>query len=211
MQALLDRFPDRFLCQLRREATRFSTAACSPMSEVALLLVTGCRRLYTCSGRDLEGHAILIGGRQVLGLLPPGQAAALAAAVPSLTQLDATGRAAATWSVAFLRPNIAPTCCFRSTLHCRPGGHARLCGHARARGGRRRRGGALQPHPRGPPVRAAACGHHHGCGHHRHRQRVPLAGGWRLAARCSPLSPCVVRPQRCKPRPSHFSTRRRTW
>ncbi len=61
------------------------------MSAVALTLVTGCEAIYTCDGSNPDGQAILIGGRHVLGLLLPPQADALAAALPSLTQLDATG------------------------------------------------------------------------------------------------------------------------
>lgn len=62
------------------------------MSAVALTLVTGLRRVHTCTaGSGAEEHAILIGGHRVLGLLQAPQAAALAAALPSLTQLDAAG------------------------------------------------------------------------------------------------------------------------
>lgn len=59
----------------------------------ALTLVTGLQRVHTCtrSSTAEQLDAILIGGPQVVGLLPAPQAAALAAAVPSLTQLDATG------------------------------------------------------------------------------------------------------------------------
>ena len=65
-------------------------------SGLALTLVRGCDRIHTCDGSSVDGNAILLGGRQVLGLLPPHRPAGDAgiAADPAVKLWDGVAQAA---------------------------------------------------------------------------------------------------------------------